>query len=135
MAGQRLITPENLNRVGNANKELNALIDMLKDDSITFDHIDNSYLPLLKKYYPEVVSKIIDIRRIEDNEIDGITDVEMNCGIFTFSRHREEEGIPCSTYRVCNDICLCEDAEIETESGYMENMNVKPLLHGGYHLT
>ena len=135
MTGQRLITPENLNRVGNANKELNALIDMFKDDSITFDHIDNSYLPLLKKYYPEVVSKIIDIRRIEDNEIDGITDVEMNCGIFTFSRHSEEEGIPCSTYRVCNDICLCEDAEIETESGYMENMHVHTLLHGGYHLT
>ena len=131
---ERLITPENINRVGQADKELNAFINMLKDDSTTFGHIDKGYFiyitPLLQKYYPEVVKSIIDIRHINDI----MTDVELNSGIITFTKHDEQESIGTSCYRIVNDICLSTSAEIETESGYMEYMTVEPLLHGGYHL-
>lgn len=125
---ERLITPENLKRSWQAGREINAFVDMLKDDSTTFSHLDMSYLPLLKKYYPEVVSTVIDIRKIYDD----ITDVELNSGIITFAKDETEDKE--YRYHIVNDICLCNDAEIETESGYMENMTVEPLLHGGYHL-
>lgn len=127
---ERLITPENLNRVAQAGRELNAFVDMLKDDSTTFSHIDMSYLPLLQKYYPDIVSKVIDIRHI--NEI--MIDVELNSGIITFTKHDEQESTGTSCYRIINDICLSTSAEIETESGYMEPMTVEPLMHKGYHL-
>ena len=126
---ERLITPENLNRVGQANKEINAFVNMLKDDSTTFSHLDMGYLPLLQKYYPEVVSTIIDIRLIDE----GMIDVELNSGIITFVK--DESTDKEYRHHVVNDIALCNDAEIETESGYMEDMTVEPLLHGGYHLV
>lgn len=128
---EKIITPENLNRVGQANKEINAFVDMLKDDSTTFSHLDMSYLPLLKKYYPEVVSTVIDIRLIDE----GIIDVELNSGIITFTKHYEHESVGLSSYRIVNDICLAKSAEIETESGYMEDLTIEPLLKGGYHLV
>ena len=128
---ERLITPENINMVGQADKELNAFIDMLKDDATTFSHIDKQYMELLKKYYPEVVSTVIDIRLINDLMVD----VELKSGIITFTKHDEQESAGRSCYHIVNDICLAESAEIETESGYMEFMTVKPLLHKGYHLV
>lgn len=125
---ERLITPENLSRVAQAERELNDFTNMLKSDGTTFSHLDMSYLPLLQKYYPEVVSTIIDIREIEDN----ITDVELNSGIITLVKVEEEE---LKRNHVVNDICISKSAEIETESGYMEDMTVEPLLHGGYQLV
>ena len=125
---ERLITPENLNRVGQANKEINAFVNMLKDDSTTFSHLDMGYLPLLQKYYPEVVSTIIDIRKIYDD----ITDVELNSGIITFAKDETEDKE--YRYHIVNDICLAKSAEIETESGYTEDMTVEELMHGGYHV-
>ena len=127
----RLITPENIRMTAQAEREINAFVNMLKDDSTTFSHIDMSYLPLLQKYYPDIVNKIIDIRHINDIMID----VELNSGIITFTKHDEQESTGTSCYRIVNDICLAESAEIETESGYMEPMTVKPLMHGGYHLV
>lgn len=126
---ERLITPENLNKVAQAEKEINAFVNMLKDDSTTFDHIKNEYMELLKKYYPEVASTVIDIRPIRTNT----TDVELNAGIITLIKR--EIG---NSYRhhVANDICLSESAEIETESGYMENMYVQATGDSkNFHLT
>ena len=61
-------------------------------------------------------------------------DVELNSGIITFTKHDEQESTGTSCYRIVNDICLSISAEIETESGYMESMTVKPLMHGVYHV-
>lgn len=128
---ERLITPENLNRVGQANKEINAFVNMLKADSTTFGHICKQYMELLKKYYPEVVNTVIDIRLIDE----GLIDVELNSGIITFTKHYEHESVGLSSYHIVNDICLAKSAEIETESGYMEDLTIEPLLKGGYHLV
>ena len=127
----RLITPENIRMTAQAEKEINDFINMLKDDSTTFGHICKQYMELLKKYYPEVVNTIIDIRLIDE----GLIDVELNSGIITFTKHYEHESVGLSSYHIVNDICLAKSAEIETESGYMEDMDVEPLLHGGYHLV
>ena len=124
---ERLITPENFNRVAQAEREINAFVNMLKDDSTTFSHLDVSYLPLLQKYYPEVVKSIIDIRLIDKN----IVDVELNSGIITLVKIEEKE---LQRNHVINDICLSKSAEIETESGCIENLTVEELMHGGYHL-
>ena len=125
---ERLITPENIRMTAQAEREINAFVNMLKDDSTTFSHIDKGYLPLLQKYYPEVVKSVIDIRLIDE----GMIDVELNSGIITFVKDKSTD----KEYRhhVVNDIALCNDAEIETESGYMENLTIEPLMHGGYHL-
>lgn len=126
---ERLITPENIRMTAQAEREINAFVDMLKADSTTFSHIDMSYLPLLQKYYPEVVNTVIDIRLIDE----GMIDVELNSGIITFVK--DESTDKEYRHHIVNDIALCNDAEIETESGYMEDMTVEPLLHGGYHLV
>ena len=128
---ERLITPENIRMTAQAEREINAFVDMLKADGTTFGHICKQYMELLKKYYPEVVSSIIDIRLIDE----GMIDVELNSGIITFTKHYEHESVGLSSYHIVNDICLAESAEIETESGYMEDMDIEPLLHGGYHLV
>ena len=126
---EKIITPENLNRVGQANKEINDFVNMLKDDSTTFSHLDMSYLPLLQKYYPEVVSTVIDIRVIYDD----IIDVELNSGIITLAKDETEDKE--YRYHIVNDICLAKSAEIETKSGYTEDMTIEKLMHGGYHLV
>ena len=126
---ERLITPENIRMTAQAEREINAFVNMLKADGTTFSHIDKSYLPLLQKYYPEVVNTVIDIRLIDE----GMIDVELNSGIITFVK--DESTDKEYRHHIVNDIALCNDAEIETESGYMEDMTVEPLMHGGYHLV
>ena len=125
----RFISSEVFNRTVKAGKEISAFCEMLKDDHTTFDHVRKEYLEILKKYYPEVVKTVIDIRLI-DNEM---IDVELNSGIYTFAK--DESTDKDYRHHIINDICLCNDAEIEIKSGYIDNMSVEPLLHGGYHLV
>lgn len=128
----KLITPQELNNIHKADTELNKLINLIKQDSMTFSHLCS------KEYWTQCVIptyksdlKIIDVRVIDND----IVDIETNMFIITFHRKNEEEGITSNTINIVNDIDLLEGttAEVEVTSGYMDEMTIHPLMHGGFH--
>lgn len=126
---EKIITPDMLNRLFKANTDLNKLIDLINTDSMTFDYlcskdyVTKSVLPCYKSDL-----NIYDIRQIDNNMID----VETDKFIITFHRKQEQEGAQ-SFYTIVNDIQLGKSAEVEIESGFMDNFETYPLLEGGYH--
>ena len=124
----KLITPQELNNIHKANTELNKLIDLIKQDSMTFGHLCS------KEYWTQCVIptyksdlQIIDVRVIDDN----IVDIETNMFIITF-----DKGTGMSMdYPIVNDIYISKGtvAEVEVTSGYMDEMTIHPLMHGGFH--
>ena len=129
---EKIITPDMLNRLFKANTDLNKLIDLISTDSMTFDYlcskdyITKSVLPCYKSDL-----NIYDVRRIDDNMVD----VETDKFIVTFHRKQEQEGESQSFYNIINDIQLGKSAEVEVESGYMNEFETYPLLKGGYHFV
>lgn len=127
----RFISPEMWNNIVKANKDLNELLDIVQHDHTTFDHLCS--LDYTKKcllpYYKSTLD-IIDIRRINDD----LADIETDKFILTFGRSNCYEG-STSRYNIVNDIQLSNMAEVEIESGYMDEMYVTPLGGNGYHFT
>jgi hypothetical protein len=127
---EKIITPDMLNRLFKANTDLNKLIDLIKEDSMTFDYLrSKDYIAktVLPCYKSDL--NIYDIRQIDDNMVD----VETDKFIVTFHRKQEQEGVTQSFYNIVNDIQLGKSAEVEVEEGYMDNFETFPLLKGGYH--
>ena len=127
---ESIITPDMLNRLFKANTDLNKLIDLIKEDSMTFDYLcSKDYLTktVLPCYKSDL--NIYDVRRINDNMVD----IETDKYIVTFHRNIEDKTIVNFGYPVVNDIRLGTTAEVEIESGYMDNFETYPLQKGGYH--
>ena len=127
----RFISPEMFNNNIRANKDLNELLDIIQHDHTTFDHLCS--IDYMKKcllpYYKSTLD-IMDIRVIDND----IVDVETDKFIITFGRLNENVG-HTSRYNIVNDIQLSNTAEVELESGYMDEMYVTPLGGNGYHFT
>ena len=128
----KLITPQELNRIHKADTELNKLIDLIRQDSMTFGHLCS------KEYWTQCVIpayksdlKILDVRVIDND----IVDIETNMFIITFHRKNEEEGIMYNTVNIVNDIDLLVGtiAEVEVAEGYMDEMTIHPLVHNSFH--
>ena len=124
----KLITPQELNNIHKADTELNKLIDLIKQDSMTFGHLCS------KEYWTQCVIptyksdlQIIDVRVIED----GMVDIETNMFIITFHKGK---GMSMD-YPIINDIYILKGtvAEVEVTAGYMDEMTIHPLMHGGFH--
>ena len=125
----KLITPQELNNIHKADTELNKLIDLIKQDSMTFSHLCS------KEYWTQCVIptyksdlKIIDVRVIDND----IVDIETNMFIITFHK---ADNTTTNTINIVNDIDLLEGttAEVEVTEGYMDEMNIYPLATGGFH--
>ena len=128
----KLITPQELNRIHKADTELNKLIDLIRQDSMTFEHLcSKEYLTqcVIPTYKSDL--EIIDVRVIDND----IVDIETNMFIITFHKKNEEEGIMCNTVNIVNDIDLLEGttAEVEVTEGYMDEMYIHPLATGSFH--
>ena len=126
---EKIITPDMLNRLFKANTDLNKLIDLINTDSMTFDYLcskDYVTKTVIPCYKSDL--NIYDIRQIDNNMVD----VETDKFIVTFHRKQEQEGTQ-SCYTIVNDIQLGKSAEVEIESGYMDEFETYPLLKGGYH--
>lgn len=124
----RFISPEMINRKVKADKDLNNLIYMLKDDHTTFEYLCSvDYMKkCLLPYYKSTLD-IMDIRvRVIDNDI---VDVETDKFIITFGQANENVG-HTSRYNIVNDIQLATSAEVELESGYMDEMNIIATKNG-----
>lgn len=126
---EKIITPDMLNRLFKANTDLNKLIDLINTDSMTFDYLcskDYVTKTVIPCYKSDL--DIMDIRQIDNNMVD----VETDKFIITFCRKQEQEGTQ-NGYSIINDILLEKSAEVEIESGYMDEFETYPLLKGGYH--
>lgn len=127
---ERLITPEMLNNLNKANDELNKLLGLITADHMDFDHLCS------KEYWTQCVIptyksdlEIIDVRLRKWSP--NIVDIETSRFIITFHRKSEDEGITSSTYSITNDIEVLTGsiAEVEIESGYMDEMLLYPLAN------
>ena len=125
----KFISTENFNRLSQANNDLNKLINLIKNDSMTFDHLC-SFDYVTKTVIPYYKSDL-NILRVEKLKHSEMVDIETDKFIVKFFMP-SEEGIS-SGYKVCNNIVLGKSAEVEVESGYMDNDTIHPLLKGGYH--
>ena len=127
----RFISPEMLNNKIRANEDLNELLDIVQHDHTSFDHLCsvNYMKECLLPFYRSKIN-ILDIRRINDD----LVDIETDKFILTFGRSSYCEG-STSRYNIVNDIQLSNTAEVELESGYMDEMCITPLGGGGYHFT
>ena len=127
----RFISPEMINRKVKADEDLNNLIYMLKDDHTTFGHLCS--IDYMKKcllpYYKSTLD-IVDIRVIDND----IVDVETDKFIITFGQPNENVG-HTSRYNIVNDIQLAVSAEVELESGYMDEMNIIATKNGEFCFT
>lgn len=129
----KFISPDMINRLNRATDELNELIRLIKEDSMTFDHLcsydywTKLVIPTYKSNLNIKKVKLLDIRVVHDN----IVDIETNMFIVTFHRKSEEEGIESRTYHIVNDIDILADtvAEVELESGYMDECRIYPLAN------
>ena len=125
---ERLISPDTLNRITKAGEEITEFINLLKEDCTTYDHLTMDYM----KYFKEdIANEVIDIREIGY----GIKDVELPSGIFTICFVRSIEEVGESRYYIVNDMALSRSAEIETESGYMDMLNVTKTIHDTFVIT
>ena len=125
---ERLVTPEMLNNLNKANDELNKLLGLIITDHMDFDHLCS------KEYWTNLVIptyksdlKLYDVRVIDND----IVDIETDRFIITFHRKSEDEGVTSSTYSMINDIEVLTGsiAEVEIESGYMDEMLIYPLAN------
>ena len=128
MTKDKFISPSMLNRLHKADNDLNELIKVIKEDSMTFSHLC-SYDYMTKVVIPTYKSKlnIIDIRVICEN----VVDVETDMFITTFYRKSAEEGITSCSYDIINDIEILVGtvSEVELEDGYMDECNIYPILN------
>ena len=122
----RFISPEMLNRLEKANNELNELIRLIKEDSMTFSHLC-SYDYWTKSVIPAYKSTldIMDVRVIDAD----VVDIETDMFIVTF--HKTSKNVINVAYNIINDIEILVDtiAEVEIESGYMDECNIYPILN------
>ena len=128
MTKDKFISPSMLNRLNKADNELNELIRLIKEDNMTFSHLC-SYDYITKIVIPTYKSNldIIDIRVINDS----VVDIETGMFIITFNRKSDEEGVTSCSYSIINDINILVStvAEVELESGYMDECNIYPILN------
>lgn len=109
-------------RIKDCNSDLNNLIKVIQEQNLSFNNLSKDLLvDVITRSFESDLIKIYDLRHIRDNWID----LETDKFIITFSRLIKKEGIIQSSFKICNDLLLCTSAEVEIESGYMDECTIK----------
>ena len=99
--------------IESANRDLNELVNFIKDNNLWFDNITDGTFD----------STDVDVYQVRSVDNDTI-DVETRYFIITF--HRRNNNIDFG-YNISNDIILGINSEVELISGYMDNCNIKNI--------
>ena len=119
-----LITPTEINALNRASEDLQKLIRLIQEDSMTFSHLRNlQYIRNVFLPHYNFGLKVIDIREVETF---NIIDFETDKFIITFIQENVNEGYPQGCYKICTDILLSNSAEVEITSGYMDEVEITP---------